>query len=710
MAEDNMDADESMDVDIGGPETPVLKRRRSGVKDTFKKTTFLSQPVPSPDDLIIPIKPYDQREKFDPSAFPMDMINKIVENSRKHVEATRAAVQAEREKGQKERALAQRDILKKEEAQIQQQIEEVKRQIAEKEAARSAEGPDRPGTPGLNTSTETASLIPDGLSELKQEIINLRVRLQQLQFAEYERRENQKKVKLIWEVHPHVTEEEALRALKECSNDEDEAISQLTDWSWLHQLRHKIAKEKTPPGEEDDDSKSKRKKPKKAGAATKGKRTGAAKKVSAPVDSSQPAASSSVSVPASTNAPGSADAAAAPTPVEGVGSGVSGDSEGEGDLETRSFKKKKKVQVPKLRLDDAVAQATQQGSMEGWSQARVRAWKLRDSNPNAYYYRFNDPGEEQRNGKWTEDEKKAFFKRMAEVGVNGQWGIFAKEIHGRVGYQCANFYRQLIESGEIKDDRYVVDESGKAHFLFSKGIIKKGKNKGGGDEAGQELAETAAVVDATGQPLVSPDGAEPPPKKKRKVEGAPKKTSAKKHAPAAPEAAPPSLPQESSAISTSAIVSSSTGMSAPAAAPVDPPAETGKKRATPKKTAGAKKAGNKKKRKKKDEDDGDDFDDDYKPSSKTADALNEEVEAKKAKMREENPLPDMRDAITQEELLQPAISPYGHVLSYSTWMTILMKDPKNTCPFTKQPLKKRDLVVLSWDNISEYHDKIIQPQ
>jgi hypothetical protein len=63
MAEDNMDADESMDVDIGGPETPVIKRRRSAVKDTFKKTTFLPQPLPSPDDLIIPIKPYDQREK-----------------------------------------------------------------------------------------------------------------------------------------------------------------------------------------------------------------------------------------------------------------------------------------------------------------------------------------------------------------------------------------------------------------------------------------------------------------------------------------------------------------------------------------------------------------------------------------------------------------------------------------------------------------------
>lgn len=38
-------------------------------------------------------------------------------------------------------------------------------------------------------------------------------------------------------------------------------------------------------------------------------------------------------------------------------------------------------------------------------------------------------------------EKKLFFDRMKEVGVNGQWGIFSMAIPGRVGYQCSNFYR-----------------------------------------------------------------------------------------------------------------------------------------------------------------------------------------------------------------------------------------------------------------------------
>lgn len=272
-----------------------------------------------------------------------------------------------------------------------------------------------------------------------------------------------------------------------------------------------------------------------------------------------------------------------------------------------------------------------------------------------------------------------------------------------MGYQCANFYRQLIENNEIQDDRYVVDESGKAHYLFSKGIIKKGKNKlAPGESDGDALGGAdAAVVDADGQPLTSSDGsAKPPAKKKRKLDVKTAATSSSS-APVVASASADADPMEGVALTATTLAPAAAGA---AAIPAEP-----KKKAA-KRTGNGKKAGNKKKRKKPVDDDADSGDDDYKPSSKTVDALNEEVEANKVKLREENPLPEMRDAITQEELLQPAISPYGHVLSYSTWMTILLKDPKNTCPFTKQPLKKRDLVVLTWDNISEYQDKIMQAQ
>ena len=126
------------------------------------------------------------------------------------------------------------------------------------------------------------------------------------------------------------------------------------------------------------------------------------------------------------------------------------------------------VKVDRLLLSDALAQ----GNMKGWSEARKRAYQLKDQNPNAYYYRFNDIGEAQGNGSWTKAEVKKFLKRLKEVGANGQWGIFAMGVPGRVGYQCSNFYRKLVEKGDIKDPNYVIGEDGKARYLHKKGKCK----------------------------------------------------------------------------------------------------------------------------------------------------------------------------------------------------------------------------------------------
>ena len=40
------------------------------------------------------------------------------------------------------------------------------------------------------------------------------------------------------------------------------------------------------------------------------------------------------------------------------------------------------------------------------------------------------------------------------------------QIPGRVGYQCSNFYRQLIKEGVIKDKNYVKNKDGKYVFQF----------------------------------------------------------------------------------------------------------------------------------------------------------------------------------------------------------------------------------------------------
>lgn len=93
---------------------------------------------------------------------------------------------------------------------------------------------------------------------------------------------------------------------------------------------------------------------------------------------------------------------------------------------------KSSKKVSRLRLDDALANVT---DMEGWSEARIRAYQGMKKNPNAYFYRFNAPGETQKNGPWSKEEHKLFMERLAEFGADGQWGIFSTSIPGRVGYQ-----------------------------------------------------------------------------------------------------------------------------------------------------------------------------------------------------------------------------------------------------------------------------------
>ena len=88
--------------------------------------------------------------------------------------------------------------------------------------------------------------------------------------------------------------------------------------------------------------------------------------------------------------------------------------------------------VSRLRLDDALANVS---DMEGWSEARIRAYQGMKKNPNAYFYRFNAPGETQRNGPWSKEEEELFMRRVTEVGADGQWGLFSTAIPGRVGYQ-----------------------------------------------------------------------------------------------------------------------------------------------------------------------------------------------------------------------------------------------------------------------------------
>ncbi|KNC84109.1 hypothetical protein SARC_03674 [Sphaeroforma arctica JP610] len=83
--------------------------------------------------------------------------------------------------------------------------------------------------------------------------------------------------------------------------------------------------------------------------------------------------------------------------------------------------------------------------------------------------------------------------------------------------------------------------------------------------------------------------------------------------------------------------------------------------------------------------------------------LNEEDKAEN-----ENPLPGFLDGITLSEVVMPAMSPSGHVLSYSSWLQCL--ECNSTCPMTGAHIEQRDLVILTPQNIEEYRNRIIYPE
>ncbi|RKP26226.1 hypothetical protein SYNPS1DRAFT_8030, partial [Syncephalis pseudoplumigaleata] len=52
-------------------------------------------------------------------------------------------------------------------------------------------------------------------------------------------------------------------------------------------------------------------------------------------------------------------------------------------------------------------------------------------NPNAYFYRHNEPGEEQWTGDWSEEEEELFVSIAKEYGCGDKWGLFASYIPHR---------------------------------------------------------------------------------------------------------------------------------------------------------------------------------------------------------------------------------------------------------------------------------------
>lgn len=415
-------------------------------------------------------------------------------------------------------------------------------------------------------------------------IIQKRVMLQQLQFQEYEKKDFYRKLDKITALYNFLNEEEVKAALEDSNQDEEQVCLNLTQQDYLPKIRRLIALKYAGPEVEIQMSNEQKEAYEKLAI----KRKNYIKRITSQ------------------------------------------------DAKTRCYT------YSRLRLDDALNQLESNEdpmkAFEGWSEARIKAYKMIDSNPNTYYYRFNAPGEKQRNGAWTPEERKLFMDRLKEVGADGQWGIFSMTIPGRVGYQCSNFYRHLLKSKQIVDPNYIISNDGKMHYLF-----------------GKKDGQVGTIRRHNRHPH------------RQKVFNLEKALENNKN---------------SSSSSTTTTTRTT------------------------------------RKRKSKYTYDDSDSDDDYlyphdNDDSGTYHSWNttKRTRAKYEQEKQEadeNPLPGFTDPITLEEVIKPAISPYGHVMGYDSWVRCLNNpDCKNKCPITKKPLTKRELVILTFENIEQYRDKII---
>ncbi|KAJ2659494.1 hypothetical protein IW148_004227 [Coemansia sp. RSA 1199] len=404
-------------------------------------------------------------------------------------------------------------------------------------------------------------------------------------------------------------------------------------------------------------------------------------------------------------------------------------------LHSRLMEKQKAAEEAKARGDHDWDSSHK--AMKGWSEARIKAFKAIKTKPNTYYYRFNEPGEEQRTGQWTAKEQRQFHARLKEIGANGQWGIFSMTIPGRVGYQCSNYYRYLVENRLIHDPNYMLDEKGKAHYLFTtkkknpdgtamrvfrkhrKPHVRMSREKYGYSDS-DDAIQSASSVGKGGNLSADAMAAA--------IEAADRESTAK--ATPEPSATVPTQHRSTARAATAVRKRKRRGRYGGSSSDEDII------RANEVELS--------------DGDDGDTSDGDYQAAttskrrcarrrgfdggnssgmdsisapalpnveSRTESGVGSDESgpesdgAGNADADPSNPLADLIDPITLEPVIKPAISPYGHVMGYNSWVRCLMFPPegsqRNICPLTKKLLSKRDLVILTYDNIEQFRDKIV---
>ncbi|KAJ1925463.1 hypothetical protein IWQ60_004544 [Tieghemiomyces parasiticus] len=133
--------------------------------------------------------------------------------------------------------------------------------------------------------------------------------------------------------------------------------------------------------------------------------------------------------------------------------------------------------------------------VKAWSAARIHAWNIRHTNPEAYYYRFVDPTEGQSNGGFNAADHQAFMARLEVWRTSGYrigsaWGLFSKGVPHKAGYMCSSYYRKLLEQRKLVDDAY--------GWVDGKLVmVNKQRPGGGGTTSGGVTGNSGAVPDPT---------------------------------------------------------------------------------------------------------------------------------------------------------------------------------------------------------------------
>ncbi|KAF9436485.1 hypothetical protein BGZ76_003812 [Entomortierella beljakovae] len=105
-----------------------------------------------------------------------------------------------------------------------------------------------------------------------------------------------------------------------------------------------------------------------------------------------------------------------------------------------------------LGHDDQSVNPSSRKSKKPKHDAKLVAKAMFKKNPNAFFYRHNEPGQGQWTGDWTEEEGKLFLEVAKEFGCGDKWGLFASHIPHRVGYQCSNYYRQVDDTRQKEEN------------------------------------------------------------------------------------------------------------------------------------------------------------------------------------------------------------------------------------------------------------------